>query len=150
MGLRFRDLSKPLEQKNESIRRHFASLLKKMTQLTDNTAYLAFQSGTQEGMVEVCQLLIKAGIDIIDVSSGIGGWNRPKDRRGEGYLVSESTFLKQADLGVPIIGVGGIESAEYIDQAVNNSWLDLAAVGRAILKDPLAFNQQIMQQEVSA
>ncbi|WP_425669989.1 NADH:flavin oxidoreductase [Vibrio owensii] len=105
---------------------------------------------TQEDMVEVCQLLIKAGIDIIDVSSGIGGWNRPKDRRGEGYLVSESTFLKQADLGVPIIGVGGIESAEYIDQAVNNDWLDLAAVGRAILKDPLAFNQQIMQQEVSA
>lgn len=73
LGLRFRDLSKPLEQKDESIRRHFASLLKKMTQLTDNTAYLAFQSGTQEGMVEVCQLLIKAGIDIIGVSSGIGG-----------------------------------------------------------------------------
>ncbi|WP_230674881.1 MULTISPECIES: hypothetical protein [Vibrio] len=53
-------------------------------------------------------------------------------------------------MGVPIIGVGGIESAEYIDQAVNNGWLDLAAVGRAILKDPLAFNKQIMQQEVSA
>ncbi|MHA7230755.1 hypothetical protein ACVT98_18060 [Vibrio campbellii] len=58
--------------------------------------------------------------------------------------------MKQADLGVPIIGVGGIESAEYIDQAVSNIWLDLAAVGRAILKDPLAFNKQIMQQEVSA
>ncbi|UMM06032.1 hypothetical protein MKR81_18530 [Vibrio campbellii] len=53
-------------------------------------------------------------------------------------------------MGVPIIGVGGIESAEYIDQAVNNGWLDLAFVGRAILKDPLAFNKQIMQQEVSA
>ena len=121
-----------------------------MTQLTDNTAYLAFQSGTQEGMVEVCQLLIKAGIDIIGVSSGIGGWNRLKALRGEGYLVSESTFLKQADLSVPIIDVGGIESAEYIDQVVNNSWLDLASLGRAILRDPLAFNQQIMQQEVSA
>ncbi|BFN34144.1 hypothetical protein [Vibrio harveyi] len=53
-------------------------------------------------------------------------------------------------MGIPIIGVGGIESAEYIDQAVNNGWLDWAAVGRAILKDPLAFNQPIMQQEVSA
>lgn len=48
LGLRFRDLSKPLEQKDESIRRHFASLLKKMAQLTDNTAYLAVQSGAQE------------------------------------------------------------------------------------------------------
>jgi NADPH2 dehydrogenase len=105
---------------------------------------------TQEDMVKVCKLFINAGLDLINVSSGIGGWNRPKDRRGEGFLVSESAFLKQADLGIPIIGVGGIESAEYLDQAVNNGWLDLAAVGRAILKDPLAFNQQILQQEVSA
>ncbi|PAW08739.1 NADH:flavin oxidoreductase [Vibrio sp. V1B] len=105
---------------------------------------------TQEDMVKVCKLFINAGLDLINVSSGIGGWNRPKDRRGEGFLVSESAFLKQADLGIPIIGVGGIESAEYLDQAVNNGWLDLAAVGRAILKDPLAFNQQIMQKEVSA
>lgn len=105
---------------------------------------------TQQDMVKVCQLLIEAGVDIIDVSSGIGGWNRPKDRRGEGYLVSESEYLKKADLGVPIIGVGGIESIEYIEQSLEQQRFDLAAIGRAILKDPLSFAENIMCQEEMA
>ncbi|GAM75081.1 transcriptional regulator [Vibrio ishigakensis] len=48
LGLRLRELSKPLEQNDESIRLHFSVLLKQMAQLTDNTAYLAVQSGAQE------------------------------------------------------------------------------------------------------
>ncbi|WP_281629502.1 IclR family transcriptional regulator [Vibrio sp. St2] len=48
LGLRFRELSKPLEQKDETIRTHFAPLIGKMAQLTHNTAYLAVQSGLQE------------------------------------------------------------------------------------------------------
>lgn len=104
------------------------------------------QGLTQQDMVKTCQLFVEAGVDIIDVSSGIGGWNRPKDRRGEGYLVNESSFLKHANLTVPIIGVGGIETADYIEQALANDWLDLAAVGRAILKDPVSFHGQVMQQ----
>ncbi len=48
LGLRFRELSKPLEQKDETIRRHFTPLLKTMAQLTNNTAYLAIKSGEQE------------------------------------------------------------------------------------------------------
>lgn len=48
LGLRFRELSKPLEQKDETIRSHFAPLIEKMAQVTNNTAYLAVQSGLQE------------------------------------------------------------------------------------------------------
>lgn len=48
LGLRLRELSKPLEQNDESIRQHFNGLLRQMAQLTDNTAYLAVQSGTEE------------------------------------------------------------------------------------------------------
>lgn len=48
LGLRLRELSKPLEQHDEAIRRHFHSLLKKMAHTTRNTAYLAVQSGAQE------------------------------------------------------------------------------------------------------
>ncbi|CAE6948619.1 NADH:flavin oxidoreductase / NADH oxidase family [Vibrio sp. B1FLJ16] len=105
---------------------------------------------TQQDMLKVCQLLIEAGVDIIDVSSGIGGWNRPKDRRGEGYLVSESEYLKKADLSVPIIGVGGIESIEYIEQSLEQQRFDLAAIGRAILKDPSNFAENIMCSEAPA
>lgn len=48
LGLRFRELSKPLEQKDEAIRSHFYPLIERMAQMTDNTAYLAVQSGAQE------------------------------------------------------------------------------------------------------
>lgn len=48
LGLRLRELSKPLEQRDEAIRRHFLPLLKKMAQFSNNTAYLAVQSGSNE------------------------------------------------------------------------------------------------------
>ncbi|GAA5194756.1 NADH:flavin oxidoreductase [Ferrimonas gelatinilytica] len=98
---------------------------------------------SQSQMKEVARRLVAAGVSLIDVSSGIGGWNRPKSRRGEGYLVEESRALC-GQVGAPVIGVGGIESAEYMEQALSEGWLDLAAVGRAILKDPDAFRRQQM------
>ncbi|GAL32245.1 transcriptional regulator IclR family [Vibrio maritimus] len=48
LGLRLKDLSKPLEQRDEAIRRHFAELIHSMAQLTNNTAYLAVPSGVGE------------------------------------------------------------------------------------------------------
>lgn len=48
LGLRLSELSKPLEQNDETIRTHFCSLLQRMSSLTDNTAYLAVKSGAQE------------------------------------------------------------------------------------------------------
>lgn len=48
LGFRCYELSKPIEQKNEAIRQQFVPLLKKMAQVTNNTAYLAVQSGAKE------------------------------------------------------------------------------------------------------
>lgn len=101
---------------------------------------------TPNQMLETCRYFIEAGLDVLDVSSGIGGWNRPKQRRGQGYLVEESAYIKAADLGVPVIGVGGIEEGDFIDHAIEQQWLDLAAVGRAILHDPEGFAWQQMKQ----
>lgn len=73
------------------------------------------------------------GCDLIDVSSGIGGWRRPRDRQGEGYLVDEAAHL-QSGLKIPVIGVGGIETAACIDALVGSGTVAFAAVGRAILE----------------
>jgi NADPH2 dehydrogenase len=82
-----------------------------------------------------------AGLDIIDVSSGLGGWRRPGTRSGEGYLVSEAALIQSA-VSLPVIGVGGIESGSYIDECLRSGKLSLAAVGRAILKDPGEWGRQ--------
>ncbi len=93
--------------------------------------------------VRLAQMLEECGVDLIHVSSGIGGWKRPLDRRGEGYLVAEAEII-QAAVTVPVIGVGGIETGGYIDQSLRDRKFSLAAVGRAILKDPSGWKARQM------
>ncbi|MRI33975.1 hypothetical protein EOPP23_13345 [Endozoicomonas sp. OPT23] len=45
---------------------------------------------SHKDMKQVAGWLVDAGVSILDISSGMGGWNRPKERRGEGYLVEEA------------------------------------------------------------
>jgi len=85
--------------------------------------------------IALAQALEFAGASLIHVSSGIGGWRRPIERSGEGYLVAEASQIQTA-VHIPVIGVGGIETGGYIDQALQSKKIALAAVGRAILKDP--------------
>lgn len=81
------------------------------------------------------QELERLGVDLIDVSSGIGGWRRPKERTGQGYLVHEASLI-QDGVSVPVIGVGGIETGKFIDALLSEGRISLAAVGRAILQGP--------------
>ena len=95
-----------------------------------------------EDMIAISQLLVAAGVSVLNVSSGIGGWHLATERATEGYLVAEAQRFKLAQLGVPIVGVGGINSGDYIDKALQAQWFDLAAVGRGILENPIAFRRQ--------
>lgn len=90
----------------------------------------------------IARQLEGVGVDVLDVSSGIGGWRRPTPRVGEGYLVDEAAAI-QSVVGVPVIGVGGIESGEFIDACLREGRLSLAAVGRAVLKDPVEWARKI-------
>ena len=103
-------------------------------------ARLPAQDYIEEGltlneMIWVTQKLEAIGIDLIDISSGIGGWKRPEGRNGQGYLVEDAHTLK-SHLSVPVVGVGGIENGNFIDEVLGNKKIDFTAVGRAILKDP--------------
>jgi len=85
--------------------------------------------------IALARALEDLGVDVLHISSGIGGWRRPAPRVGEGYLVAEAERI-QATVDLPVIGVGGIETAQYIDESLRARRFALAAVGRAILKDP--------------
>lgn len=95
--------------------------------------------------IQIAQTLEKSGVDIIHVSSGIGGWKRPDSRSGEGYLVADAEQI-QAQVKHPVIGVGGIETGVFIDESLQTNRLALAAVGRAILKDPSGWREKNMNQ----
>lgn len=96
---------------------------------------------TVEDMKIICDELVEAGLNVISISSGLGGWRRPSDRTMEGYLVEEAAKI-QAHLRIPVIGVGGIESGAYIDDVVGKGTISLTAVGRAILANPESWRQK--------
>lgn len=96
-----------------------------------------------EEMAWVAAELERRGVSLLDVSSGIGGWRRPANREGEGYLVPDAAAIKR-HVSIPVIGVGGIVSGAYIDQVVSQNVIDLTAVGRAILRDPAQWKDQTL------
>ncbi len=102
---------------------------------------------TQNEMFLVAQRLQDLGADFIDVSSGIGGWRRPVDRTGEGYLLPEATSI-QKRIEIPVIGVGGIESGAFIDDSIASRKVAFTAVGRKILKSPMHFFSEVLIEKV--
>ena len=80
--------------------------------------------------------LEQAGIDIIDVSGGMCGADPKQLRHIKGYFIPQASQIKKA-VKVPVIGVGRITQAEQADRLVWSGLVDLVAVGRASLKDPL-------------
>ena len=79
--------------------------------------------------------MVELGVDIINVSSGIGGWRRPRDRSGEGYLVEDAKRI-QKHISAPVIGVGGIKTKKYIEENLEKGSFTFVAIGRAILENP--------------
>jgi NADPH2 dehydrogenase len=79
--------------------------------------------------------LERMGVSILNVSSGIGGWRRPRDRSGQGYLLPEAERIQRV-VKIPVIGVGGIHDGSFIDERLRAGDISLAAVGRAILENP--------------
>ncbi|KVX00340.1 NADH:flavin oxidoreductase [Shewanella frigidimarina] len=100
---------------------------------------------SHDDMGHVSRWLVDAGVEILNVSSGIGGWNRPKDKRGEGFLVEDAAPLT-GKTAAAVIGVGGIESIDYIETILATKQVDLVAVGRAILAGPGDFATRVMAQ----
>jgi 2,4-dienoyl-CoA reductase-like NADH-dependent reductase (Old Yellow Enzyme family) len=82
---------------------------------------------------ELARKLKAAGLNLLDVSSGLGGWRRQRDQRGEGYLVADALALREAT-GLPVIGVGRVSTLAYAAQALEG--VDFLAVGRAMLENP--------------
>jgi 2,4-dienoyl-CoA reductase-like NADH-dependent reductase (Old Yellow Enzyme family) len=88
----------------------------------------------QEG-VDASRMIAEKGVDILDVSGGIGGGGM-EDLEGPGYFVSNAAVVRDA-VDIPVIGVGGIQTVEEADEIIRSGRVDLVAVGRAMLKDPI-------------
>jgi 2,4-dienoyl-CoA reductase-like NADH-dependent reductase (Old Yellow Enzyme family)/thioredoxin reductase len=97
---------------------------------------------TLEESVEYAVKLVKAGVDVIDVSMGheesyisapvplLLGADQPMG----GFLRYAEAFKRK--LSTPIIGVGRIHSLEVAEEAISQGKVDMVNVGRQLLADP--------------
>ena len=87
----------------------------------------------QEGKL-AAQYLEQAGVDVFDVSGGIGGDGKTIFTE-QGYFVPLAEGVKET-VNVPVVGVGNITEPEYADSIVREHKVDLVAIGRHLLSNP--------------
>ncbi len=89
---------------------------------------------TREGAKLIAPRLEQAGVDVIDISGGLGGDGQNRFTE-QGYFVPLAEGIKGM-VKVPIIGVGNITEPEYADRVVREERVDMVAFGRMLLSNP--------------
>jgi 2,4-dienoyl-CoA reductase-like NADH-dependent reductase (Old Yellow Enzyme family) len=86
--------------------------------------------------LELLQIFIKSGLDIIHVSAG-GQDAGPRmiQEAAEGNIVKLAGEIKKG-VDIPVIAVGGIIKLEQAEQALEDGMADMVALGRALIADP--------------
>jgi 2,4-dienoyl-CoA reductase-like NADH-dependent reductase (Old Yellow Enzyme family) len=88
---------------------------------------------TIEDIKTAAQAFEEAGINILDISGGLRGWNLP-ELTGQGFLAPFSEAVKKV-VSIPVIITGGITEVQAAEQLLAEGKADLIGVGRAILQD---------------
>lgn len=74
--------------------------------------------------------LVRAGVDVLDLSGGLGGY----DGEGQGYFVYLAEAVKPV-VDIPIMITGGIKEPDFANSLIEAGTADLVGVGRAMLAD---------------
>ncbi len=92
-----------------------------------------------EDMVRIAPLLVAAGVDAIDVSSGTieGSLDRTIDPMSapEGWRFAHCKSIKAA-VSVPVMGVGPVRWPAVAEEGLAAGDLDIVVLGRPLLADP--------------
>ncbi len=91
-----------------------------------------------EETIPIAKALVKAGVDVINVSGGVYETPHliiPPMPFKQGVHLHLSKAMKAA-ISVPVIGVGRILTPEFANEAIEKELVDLVAIGRGLVADP--------------
>ncbi len=115
---------------------------------------LGVADGRQDGLplqegVAAAKMLEDEGMPLLDISAchGVPENLSPAESRFSG-LMHLAKAVKQA-VKVPVIGVGGVKTADQAENALESGMADLIAVGRGMLADP-GWAQKILNDNEEA
>jgi len=91
---------------------------------------------TTDETAPFAQMLVDRGVDVLDISGGLGGY-RVSEETKEGYFLPEVLDIKRhLETQTSVILTGGIINAESADKLVAEEGVDFVGVGRGLLMDP--------------
>jgi 2,4-dienoyl-CoA reductase-like NADH-dependent reductase (Old Yellow Enzyme family) len=82
----------------------------------------------------IARMVTNAGVDVLDVSGGLGGPN-PPGAPVSGFFVAQAEAIRTA-VNHPVIAVGGITTPDLADRIIRTRNVDLVAVGRSLFANP--------------
>lgn len=88
---------------------------------------------TPEDAVWAAKRLESAGLDLLDISGGFGGYTNPGHME-PGYFSPLSQTVKQA-VNIPVLLTGGVQTGTDAECLLEDGKADLIGVGRALLKN---------------
>ena len=89
---------------------------------------------TAEDAVAAAKLFEEWGVDLLDISGGMGGYVRPGHTEA-GFFGDAAAAIRKA-VQVPVILTGGVTELAQGEKLLADGLCDLVGVGRAMLKDP--------------
>ena len=93
---------------------------------------------TTKESIEILKILIKAGIDLVQVSAGndvTPEWISQPMFMEKACLVESACQIKKA-LDIPVMAVGRINDPQIADDIIRQEKADLVCIGRGLLADP--------------
>ena len=93
---------------------------------------------TTKESIEILKILIKAGIDLVQVSAGndvTPEWISQPMFMEKACLVESASQVKNA-VDIPVMAVGRINDPQIADEIIRQGKADLVCIGRGLLADP--------------
>lgn len=84
--------------------------------------------------IKAAQAFEAAGVDVLDVSGGLCGFNRP-DKKDPGWYAEVTKELRK-HISIPVILTGGIKTGKFGQELIDDGSTDIVGIARTASKDP--------------
>lgn len=128
-------------------------VVKAIRQETGSDFIISYRYGvndpTFEEDIQAVKWLEEAGVDLFNVSSGIGikSLETPEDYPGS--FISYMGYRIKEHVTVPVASVFDIRRPEQAKELIEGDYTDLVAIGRGLLADPLWSKKALANEEVN-
>lgn len=128
-------------------------IVKEVREVTGDDFIICYRFGVNDPTLEEDKYFAKKledfGVDILNVSSGIGADNIlvPHD-----YSFSHITYMGTEiykEVNIPVACVFGIKEPKQAEYLLENNMIDMVAVGKGLLADPEWTNKAINKEKVN-